>query len=93
MVEKDDCESWNFAQRLIRHCYSDDFKTISFTAAHFRVQISPKYLHSLEPQNHITLNSSLIFEIFPSTSLLKFLLTLQLMLPLFNLSPNIKSES
>ena len=46
MVEKDDYESWNFAQRLIRPCYSEDFKTTSFTAAHFRVQISPKYIIS-----------------------------------------------
>ena len=44
-------------------------------------------------QNHLTFNSSQIFETHPFTSLLKILLTPYLMLPLFKLSPNIKSES
>ena len=36
------------------------------------VQISPKYFHSLKPQNHITFNSSQIFETHPSTGQFKF---------------------
>ena len=70
-----DCESENFAQRPIRPFSSKDFKTTIFTVALFMVQISLKYFHSLEPQNHITLNLSQIFDTHPSTSLLKVPLT------------------
>ena len=82
-------QNWNFAQRQIRPCSSIDFKTTFLLVALFRVQISPKYFHSLKPQNHMKFNSSQIFEAHPSTNLLKFLLTPLLLWPLFNLSPNI----
>ena len=58
------------------------------SVAPFRVQISPKYFHSLKLQNHMKFNSSQIFEAHPSTSLLKFLLTPLLLFPLFIWSPN-----
>ena len=46
----------------IRPCPSKVFKTTFCTVAHFRVQISPKYFYSQEPQAHITFNSSQIFK-------------------------------
>ena len=48
-----------------------DFKTTIFTVAPIHSPYIFKYLHSLEPENHITFNSSLIFEKHRSTSLLK----------------------
>ena len=64
--ERGDCESWNFAQRPIRPFSSKDFKTTIFTVAPFMAQISPKYYHSLQQQNHITFNSSeYLKHIFP----------------------------
>ena len=48
-----------------------EVKTTIFTVTPFMVQISPKYFHSREPQNHMTFNSSQLFETHPSTSLLK----------------------
>ena len=58
-----DCENGKFAQSPIR---SKDFKTTFFTVAPFMIQISPKYLHSRNPQNYITFNSSQIFETHPN---------------------------
>ena len=54
---------------------SKDFKSTVLTVAPIMVQLSPKYFHSLEPQNHITFNWSQIFDTHPSTSLLKVPLT------------------
>ena len=82
--ERSNCESWNFAQRPIRPFSSKDFKTTIFTVTPFMVQISPKYFHSREPQNHMTFNSSQLFETHPSTSLLKVHLTPKFLLPQFN---------
>ena len=67
--EGGDCENGKFAQSPIR---SKDFKTTFFTVAPFMIQISPKYLHSRNPQNYITFNSSQIFETHPSTGWFKF---------------------
>ena len=65
------------------------FKRLKTAVAPFIVQISPKYFHSLEPQNLITFNLSQIFETHPYTSLLKFWLTPLLLLPPFNSSQKI----
>ena len=61
-------------------------------AAPFMVQISPKPFHSLEPQNHMTFNSSQRFATHPAINLSIFF-TLELQLPLFNSSIYTKSES
>ena len=59
----------------------------------FMAQISPKYFHTQEVEDHVTFNSSQIFKKYPFTSLLKLLLTPELLEPLLNSSPNyIKSE-
>ena len=60
----------------ITNSSGQDFAQIWLQNNHFhsRPIHSPyifKYLHSLEPENHITFNSSLIFEKHRSTSLLK----------------------
>ena len=52
------------------------------------VQISPKYFHSQEEEDHVAFNSSRIFKKHPFTSLLKLLLTLELLWPLLNSFPN-----
>ena len=84
-----DWQSWNFAQGPIRTCSSKDFRATLLSVTPFRVHISSKYFHSLKPQNHMKFNSSQIFEAYPSTSLIKFLLTPLPLLIIFNLSPNI----
>ena len=67
------CNYGSTALWPIRPCTSKDFKSTILSVAPFMVQISPKDFHSLKPQNHVTFNSSQIFEAHFS-SLLKFLL-------------------
>ena len=59
--EGGDCQRGRYAQKPIRPFSSKDFKTTIFVVTLFMVQISLKYFHSLEPQNHITFNLSQIF--------------------------------
>ena len=48
VIERDDCENWNFAQKPIQPFSSKNFKTTIFTVAPFMAQISPKYFWSLD---------------------------------------------